>query len=534
MYRDSYLINKIKKAIPIPVFETTDMPMKISDGDGIIVAVNSAFCLMTGYGRDELINKSFTVLLNEADWGSSLKNHEDFVLNETFEKKESYLLNKLGERILTQETNIKFANEDIVSYKLSSYLDVSEKKNGEYIKSVLFKVSQIVNANHSLEYKYQEIHKLISYLMPADNFLIALKNRDNEISIKYNSYEKLMPDVEEFNKRHLDFARYLMDNENLYLLDFQQIKQLVKLNKIGSYERIPQLILSVPIKIKNEVIGLLLLQNYTDKDAYCENKKQIIDFISVQLSNVIERKHYEEELILARKKAEASDRTKSAFLSQMSHEIRTPLNSILSFSALIRSELNSSLNSEMQECFEMIDRGGRRLIRTFDLILNVAGIQKEQYEPEYTNIYLVEDILRPLVARFKNSASDKGNDLRIVNTTGSVKVNCDFCSLNQVFINLIENALKYTQKGKVEILVHNNSNNNLQVDIKDTGIGISKEFLPEIFNNFTQEESGYTRKFDGNGLGLAIVKDYAEINRLAVKVESNKGKGTTFSVIFGA
>lgn len=532
MYRDSYLVNKIKKAIPIPVFETTDMPMKISDCDGIIVAVNAAFCQMTGYERDELVNRSITVLFNEVDWTNSLRNHEDFVLNETFEKKEAYLLNKIGDKILTQETHIKFSNEDLVDYKLSSFHDVTTNLNGDYIRTILFKISQTVNTNDSLEDKFGSLHKLISYLMPADNFLVALKDQDDEISIKYNSYEKLLPDVEEFNKRHINFARYLMENENLYLLDQEQIQQLVSHNRIGSFERIPQLILSVPIKIKNETAGLLLLQNYTDKDAYCENKKQVMEFISVQLSNVLERKRYEEELIVARQKAEASDKTKSAFLSQMSHEIRTPLNSILSFSALIKSELNGSLNDEMKECFNMIERGGRRLIRTFDLILNVAGVQKEEYQPEFTEVALVEDILRPLGARFKSVASEKGNKLNVVNTAGPVVVNSDFCSLNQLFINLIENAVKYTSNGEIDILVENNENKKVQVNIKDTGIGISEEFLPEIFNIFSQEETGYTRRFDGNGLGLAIVKEYAEINNLAIKVESNKGKGTVFTVIF--
>jgi signal transduction histidine kinase len=97
---------------------------------------------------------------------------------------------------------------------------------------------------------------------------------------------------------------------------------------------------------------------------------------------------------------------------------------------------------------------------------------------------------------------------------------------------LIDNAIKYTKKGKVEIVLGKNKTGNIIVEVKDTGIGISKEFLSRIFEPFAQEEQGYNRSFEGNGLGLALVKNYCNINNVLIEVESEKSLGSTFRIYF--
>ncbi|MFA3784040.1 ATP-binding protein [Melioribacteraceae bacterium 4301-Me] len=113
----------------------------------------------------------------------------------------------------------------------------------------------------------------------------------------------------------------------------------------------------------------------------------------------------------------------------------------------------------------------------------------------------------------------------------------DEYSVFQIFHNLIHNAIKYTNEGEIEVNAKRDENNNLIVEVRDTGIGIAcecttscKEYLPRLFQPFSQEEQGYTRKYEGNGLGLALVKRYCEINKAAIEVNSTKGKGTTFKL----
>ena len=108
----------------------------------------------------------------------------------------------------------------------------------------------------------------------------------------------------------------------------------------------------------------------------------------------------------------------------------------------------------------------------------------------------------------------------------------DEYSAMQIFINLVDNAIKYTNQGKVEIVISKTHENKVEVKIIDSGIGISKEYIGNLFTPFSQEEQGYTRRFEGNGLGLALVKRYCEMNNAEIMVESVKGKGSTFKVVF--
>jgi PAS domain S-box-containing protein len=241
---------------------------------------------------------------------------------------------------------------------------------------------------------------------------------------------------------------------------------------------------------------------------------------------------YEQELIKAKEKAEESDRLKTEFLAGMSHEIRTPINTIMSYLSLLNDELNNTPNSHFKDIFSAIEIGSLRLTRTIDSILNMAQFQAGTFDVFKIDVDLMEDVLNNLYEEFKFTAKQRGLELKISNTSQNTKINGDKYSLSQLFVNLIDNALKYTREGNVAISVFDDDEGNLCVDIQDTGIGISEKFLPTLFKPFTQEEQGYKRKFDGNGLGLALVKKYCELNEGVIKVSSEKNKGTKFSVKF--
>ena len=134
--------------------------------------------------------------------------------------------------------------------------------------------------------------------------------------------------------------------------------------------------------------------------------------------------------------------------------------------------------------------------------------------------------------QFKNLVLKKGVELKFVCKHENPVMKGDRYSINQIFINLMDNAIKYTEHGSIKISIDKNNEGKITVIIEDTGIGISNEYLPFLFEPFSQEEHGYTRRFEGNGLGLALVKKYCEMNNASIYVESRKGKGTKFSVSF--
>lgn len=247
--------------------------------------------------------------------------------------------------------------------------------------------------------------------------------------------------------------------------------------------------------------------------------------------DITEKTRAECELKKAKEVAEKSDRLKSEFLAHMSHEIRTPVNTIMNYTSLIEDELSDSLSEEIKDSFGVIRSGGMRLVRTIDLILNMSQIQTGTYSPNFNYIDVDKKVLPGILREFHFRAKSKNIELIYKMNSVNSTIYADDYTIGQIFANLIDNALKYTKKGKIEVIL-SNSDGKLNVEVIDTGIGISSDYLPKLFSPFTQEEMGYTRRFDGTGLGLALVKQYVEINNAEIFVESEKEKGARFVVTF--
>lgn len=257
-----------------------------------------------------------------------------------------------------------------------------------------------------------------------------------------------------------------------------------------------------------------------------------IEHYVVIKENIQRRKNLESQLIMQKDRAERADKLKSEFLAQMSHEIRSPINVLLGFSTLIQTELTEDASEELKESFRIIAKAGRRIIRTIDLILNMSEINTKTYDYFPKQIDLKSEILDKLHSEYSILAKEKGIDLNLTSLSENTSLIADEYSVRQIFSNLIDNAINYTEKGKVDINLKDKDTGEMEVEIIDTGIGIASEFFPNLFKPFSQEMQGYTRKFEGNGLGLALVKGYCELNKASLSVESEKQKGTRFSVRF--
>lgn len=262
-----------------------------------------------------------------------------------------------------------------------------------------------------------------------------------------------------------------------------------------------------------------------------DDKSVITHYLGIS-EDVTERREIEKQLLLAKESAEKSDLLKTEFLAQMSHEIRTPINAILSFTSLIKEELSDKIHDDLKSSFSILDRAGNRIIRTIDLILHMSELQTGSYEftPRIFDIY--SDVLLKLFVNFKKAARDKSLEFALEKDVENALIYADEHKVYEIFNNIIDNALKYTIRGKVTVHLGKNLNGKLYVQIKDTGIGMSEEFRSNLFRLFVQEEQGYTRRYEGNGLGLALVKKYCDLNQADIQVQSRKGEGSVFTVTF--
>lgn len=279
----------------------------------------------------------------------------------------------------------------------------------------------------------------------------------------------------------------------------------------------------------------VLMTGYADLSIAIDavNRGNIFRFISKPVVGDIFKILFEECLKQYELKSiEKTEKLKTEFLSLISHEIRTPLNSIVNYLGLINDEYGNFSKEESSMIFQAVERNASRLTRTIDLLVNVSEVLTKNYKINFNLINLNNQIIMPVIDFYKQLIKDRGLDLVYSNSAEELFVLGDFYSIRNIFTNLMDNAITYTSNGEIEIRIYANGNDKLEVVIKDTGIGMSEEYLKKIFTPFEQEDSGFTRKYDGTGLGLTLVKKYAELNNIEIEIKSMKDQGTEAKLIF--
>lgn len=255
---------------------------------------------------------------------------------------------------------------------------------------------------------------------------------------------------------------------------------------------------------------------------------EIVNFISVK-EDISNRKKAEIELIKAKDEAQRSDRLKSEFLAQMSHEIRTPINIISNFMQIYEDELQEKLSQELKKSISAVKTESHRIISTIDSIVNMAQLKAGTFRPKLQKLNFYDDVIKQYLEQWNQLAEDKKVELLISGVLENVFIQGDAYSLSQAINHIIDNAFKYTDKGKVQLDCKTEIENVI-ITISDTGTGISADYLPLIFEPFSQEYQGYNRKYEGNGLGMALVKQYCSLNNASITISSDKWVGTTVKV----
>ncbi len=234
-----------------------------------------------------------------------------------------------------------------------------------------------------------------------------------------------------------------------------------------------------------------------------------------------------EEFNKARDSQKEADRLKNNFLNVLSHELRTPLNIILGYSSIIKESMKDKISPEDRIYLDNLYSGSERLFKSITQMLEFAQIEAENYKLNFETINLVT-ILQSCIATTRENTKNKNV---VINSNFNIKdiyVNVDIQTVENIFNNLLNNAIKFTKQGFVEVETSLLLDRELAVvRIKDSGVGISAEYMDHLFQPFSQEDLNIGRNYEGNGLGLALSKRYLEKMGGSLLVDSIKGVGTT-------
>jgi two-component system, sensor histidine kinase len=286
--------------------------------------------------------------------------------------------------------------------------------------------------------------------------------------------------------------------------------------------------LQVPKQTEDE-LGLLI-DGFNEMLMQIRNRDQLLENHTKQLELRIEERTH--DLMQEKLKAENANRYKSEFLATMSHEIRTPLNGVIGLTQLLSRQ---GLTTEQNEIVDKLSISAKVLLQLINNVLDLAKIEAGKLNLDNTNFNL-KNILNETITTFENPASEKGLKL-LSDLDSSIPEHLlgDSNRISQILINLISNAIKFTDSGTITIKVEIRKNTEIEVllllSVIDTGIGVTQQQQENIFTHFTQADNSISRQYGGTGLGLSICKHLVELMGGKISIQSSLGKGCTFNCL---
>lgn len=468
------------------LFESAKDGIVIIDSEsGVIVDVNPFLCQMLDYTSAELMGKEF--------WEMS-------IFRKDTDAKD--LLNELQNKGFLRTENI------ILATKYGKTVNVEFTSNTCTMNGQKVFHCNIRNITERIKAE-KEIHTLRKAIEQGPSG-ITITNAEGKIEFVNNKFTELTQyhPLEVWGKNPRIFNPGHLPEEQ-----YAELWETLKSGK--TWEG----------KVMNRRKDNTLFWEATSISAVKNLDGSISNYILIQ-NDISEKQQIINDLIKAKERAEESDLLKTAFLANMSHEIRTPLNSIIGF-----SELMTDSDFDPEQLFHfarIINNSGNKLLCIISDIMDLSKIEAGEVRVDKRKL-CVNHLIKDIQKEYLFKAIEKGLELRIdpQNTSEEIYVESDENKLRQILFNFVGNAIKFTEKGYIELGIRV-VDNFVQILVKDTGIGIPAQYQEKIFERFRQVESAYSKKYGGNGLGLAISKALVELLGGNVGMETEQGKGSTF------
>lgn len=529
------------------IFRNASVAMICTGIDGKIKDYNEYFKILMNNDKNEIRYANINQIMNKSDYETYKEAVLDMVLGKHGSFSYECLINVDGEEDLYVDLNVS-CDETKENIIIVIY-DLRERKNSEQRmlklyetleKTVTKKSRELNKAMKNLQRELlinKSIAKISEYIIKKDESSINISMLlVEELKMLTKSENGVIFELEEDSEichRIIEFKGDGEDNLKQKLkagqLFFENYDEGNGFYKISGVEGNINSVLFAPVIAEGEMLGQILLTN--SKEIYTESDLELVRRFAMLYAMALQRTKNSIELKRAKYKAEEANRAKSLFLSTMSHEIRTPINSVVGFTELL--EL-MDLGKKEKKYLNAIKSSSRTLLTIIDDILDLSKIEagKMELHHEPTDINKVFLDIRDM---FSERVKNKGLDFKFkINREDRTLLLLDEIRIRQIMINLIGNAVKFTEEGYVSVFMEcirkDEESVKLRIEVEDTGIGIENEAKYRIFESFTQQDSMVAKKFGGTGLGLSITQKLVTMMGGKIDLNSEEGKGTKFIV----
>jgi len=517
-----------EKAFLEHVIDSTPEAIVITGLDGRITIINNEFTNLFGYTKEEARYKKLEELIVPEDLISESNDIDLLTSQQQKVVRQTVRTDRNGNRIYVSliSTNI-IINGETVAF-IGIYRDISLERKNQIIQEILYNISSAALNQFDIKDIYPIIVKELGKIWDTSNFFIALYDKQSDtLSLPFFADEK---DSFEKVPAKKTITGWVINLNRPVLLKENDLKAMEDSGDIALIGTPCKIWMGVPLKVDNQTIGVMCLQDYNDENKFSQDDVNVLEFIAGQVAIAIQRRTMLDNMVQARQNAEEAVISKQQFMSTMSHEIRTPLNEVIGITNLL---LQGNPREDQMDFIKTLRFSGNHLLTLVNDVLDYNKMESGKIEFEQIQFNL-NDFLNDISRSYSYRSKEKNLDFRIIRPdTLPAEVVGDQVRLNQILSNLLSNALKFTKEGSISVYVNElertENNIRLEFSVKDTGIGIPKEKHKLVFDSFTQASPDTTRHFGGTGLGLSICKKLVELQGGVITLDSEPGKGSSFT-----
>jgi PAS domain S-box-containing protein len=508
------------------IINTSPDGIVITSPDGTIQEASAMALKIYGYNKsDEVLGHNILEFVDEEYRQKARMEIEEMLIQKSEPGESEYkLIKKDGSRFYA-EINAEMIYDEHLKplHIIFVERDITERKESSVVRLIQYNIARSMLTAKSLEELATFIRYELNRLLDTSNFFIATYNPVTE-RLKKVIFNDEKDDFDEWDASQSISGQVVKLGKEV-LLDKENEAAFALEHNIRLTGSQPEAWLGVPIFAGNKPFGVMTIQSYTNPEAYNESSVALMKMVSHEIGVFVERQKMMTDLLEAKEKSEENNRLKSAFLANMSHEIRTPMNGILGFTDLLKEPGISE--NQRNNFINIIEKSGKRLLNLINDLIDISKIEAGQMSLNMQTIDF-DDIIQNSYRFFLPEASKKNIHLRLnCEKLSETKINTDNEKFTSILTNLIKNAIKFTEKGYIEI-GYKKYNQFIRFYVKDTGRGIPADKQQLIFERFGQADVSLSRNYEGAGLGLSISKAFAEMLGGTIGMNSQPGKGSEF------